>query len=93
MAWLRHPLYSIATVLAIGIACGWIGTILARRNRERAAAHYDRFTAISVGLAGAFVGFHLAMLSNLATDQVLLPFLVALLLSALAVWIAARHQA
>src|SRR5712675_1186253 len=81
MVWLRHPLYSILVVVLIGVACG----LLARRLSAR-ESDAETFTAICVGLAGAFLGFHFAMLSNLATDQVLVPFIVALVTCALLLW-------
>jgi len=81
MAWLRHPLYSILAVVLVGIVCGFFARGVVGRDRGA-----ETFTAICVGLAGAFVGFHLAMLSNLATDQVLVPFIVAFVASALLLW-------
>ena len=73
---LRHPLYSILAVIVIGAVCG-------------AGAHWLRsstpkprvVTAILAGIGAAFVGFHFAMLSNLATNVIWMPFAVALVVA------------
>ena len=73
---LRHPLYSILAVIFIGAVCG-------------AGAHWLRsstpkprvVTAILAGIGAAFVGFHFAMLSNLATNVIWMPFAVALVVA------------
>ena len=87
MAWLRHPLYSILVVIVIGVGCGVLVRLVVARD-----VNGGSFTAICVGLAGAFVGFHFAMLSNLATDQALVPFIVALAGSVLLLWAWSRLQ-
>jgi len=73
---LRHPLYSILAVILIGAICG-------------AAAYWMRpglrlLTAILAGIGAAFLGFHVAMLSNLATNVIWMPFAVALVAALLA---------
>jgi hypothetical protein len=73
MEFLRHPLYSILAVLFIGALCGLIV-----RPARRASA------AVLIGIGAAFVGFHAAMLSNVATGVILFPFAVALVVAALA---------
>jgi uncharacterized membrane protein YeaQ/YmgE (transglycosylase-associated protein family) len=89
MAWLRHPLYSILVVLLLGVAGGLVArSLMPRRPGE--GGLYAGLTAACVGLAGAFFGFHLTMLSNLATDQPAVPFLGARLFSALLLWMWAR---
>ena len=76
MEFLRHPLYSILAVILIGAVCG-------------AAAYWMRpglrlFTAILAGMGAAFFGFHFAMLSNLATNVIWMPFAAALVVALLA---------
>ena len=76
MEFLRHPLYSILAVILIGAVCG-------------AAAYWMRpglrlLTAILAGMGAAFLGFHFAMLSNLATNVIWMPFAVALVVALLA---------
>jgi uncharacterized membrane protein YeaQ/YmgE (transglycosylase-associated protein family) len=85
MDWLRHPFYSIATVVLIGVVSGLLAQALVRRQRA-AGKDTGIFTAACVGLAGAFLGFHFAMLSNVATDQVLFPFIVAVIGSGVMLW-------
>jgi uncharacterized membrane protein YeaQ/YmgE (transglycosylase-associated protein family) len=75
MSFLRHPLYSILAVILIGVLCGAVAQRIGRRSRL--------LTSILVGLAGAFLGFHAAMLSNAMTDVVIFPFIVTAIVSAL----------
>ena len=84
---LRHPGYSILAVLLIGVACGALAHALQGAGGGRVLA-----TRIMVGIAGAFIGFHAGMLSNLMTSVILMPFAVALAGATLAVW-ALRHAA
>jgi hypothetical protein len=51
--------------------------LIARPARRLAAA-------ILIGIGAAFIGFHFAMLSNVATGVILFPFVVALIVAALA---------
>ena len=78
MEFLRHPLYSILAVILIGAVAGLLAqwTARGRALRERAAAAL-------VGIGAAFLGFHFAMLSNLATGVIIMPFAVALVVSLL----------
>ncbi len=92
MAWLRHPFYSIATVVLIGVVSGLLAQAVVCRKRP-AGKGPGPFTAACVGLAGAFLGFHLAMLSNLATDLALFPFIVTLAGSAIILWAWTRYLA
>jgi uncharacterized membrane protein YeaQ/YmgE (transglycosylase-associated protein family) len=78
MEFLRHPLYSILAVILIGAVAG----LLAHWARGRALR--ARIVAALVGIGAAFLGFHFAMLSNLATGVIIMPFAVALVVSLLA---------
>ena len=80
MEFLRHPLYSILAVILIGAMIGLLPQWTARGARP---ALRDRIAAALVGIAAAFLGFHLAMLSNLATGVIIMPFAVALVVSLL----------
>lgn len=86
---LRHPLYSILAVLLIGVVCGLLAHGFRERNTRGGRALATR---CMVGIAGAFIGFHAAMLSNQMTDVILMPFVVSFICAALAVW-ALRHAA
>ena len=85
MALLRHPLYSILVVIVIGVGCGLLARLIVARGPSGETFAIS-FTAMCVGLAGAFLGFHFAMLSNMATDQAMIPFIVALMGSVLLLW-------
>ncbi len=50
----------------------------------RSAAGPRLITAILAGIGAAFLGFHFAMLSNLATDVIPMPFAVAFMTALLA---------
>jgi uncharacterized membrane protein YeaQ/YmgE (transglycosylase-associated protein family) len=76
VTFLRHPLYSILAVILIGMLGGAIAHYLTRRTGRLS-------TSILVGLAGAFLGFHAAMLSNAMTGMVIFPFIVTATVSAL----------
>jgi uncharacterized membrane protein YeaQ/YmgE (transglycosylase-associated protein family) len=80
MEFLRHPLYSILAVILVGVLCG----ALAHRLGKPAADARALAVMILAGIGAAFVGFHLAMLSNLFTSVILFPFAVSLVVSALA---------
>jgi uncharacterized membrane protein YeaQ/YmgE (transglycosylase-associated protein family) len=75
---LRHPLYSILAVILIGAVAGLLAQWTARRRTLR-----DRAAATLVGIGAAFLGFHGAMLSNLATGVIIMPFAVALVIALL----------
>jgi uncharacterized membrane protein YeaQ/YmgE (transglycosylase-associated protein family) len=77
---LRHPLYSILAVIFIGAVCG----ALAHRFGKSAAGARRLALAILAGIGAAFVGFHVAMLSNQFTSVILFPFAVSLVVSAVA---------
>ena len=79
MEFLRHPLYSILAVLLIGTLWG----ALAHWIRPEARGVRAFLAAVMIGIGAAFIGFHGAMLSNLATSVILMPFAVALVVSLL----------
>jgi hypothetical protein len=75
---LRHPLYSILAVILIGVLAGALVHGSSGRSRKGLPL------ALLAGIGAAFLGFHAAMLSNLATGVILMPFAVALVISLLA---------
>ena len=80
MEFLRHPLYSILAVIIDRRAVGRA----ARTGRARIGAPARAMSAaILVGIGAAFLGFHAAMLSNVATGVIIMPFAVALVVSLL----------
>lgn len=85
MEQLRDPAISIAAVLAIGILCGLAANAIAPAPANP-RPRKPWLTALLVGVAGSFIGFHGAMLANMATGAVLVPFASALTGSALVLW-------
>jgi uncharacterized membrane protein YeaQ/YmgE (transglycosylase-associated protein family) len=77
MEFLRHPLYSILAVLFIGALCG----ALAHRFGKTAPGTRALALMILAAIGAAFVGFHVAMLSNLFTSVILFPFCISLVVS------------
>ena len=73
MELLRDPLYSILAVIFIGALCGAAADVSSKSPRKPRP-----FVALLAGMGAAFLGFHFAMLSNLATDVIIMPFAVAL---------------
>ena len=76
---LRHPLYSILAVIFIGALCG-----AAARWLRSSTTKPRVLTVILAGIGAAFLGFHFAMLSNLATAVIWMPFAVAFVVALLA---------
>lgn len=77
MEFLRHPFYSILAVMLIGVLCG----ALAHCFGKSAPGARALALMILAGIGAAFLGFHLAMLSNLLTGVILFPFAVSLVAS------------
>lgn len=69
---LRHPLYSILAVIVIGAVCGAAAHCFGSYNARPRA-----LILVLAGMGAAFLGFHFAMLSNVATDVIWMPFAVA----------------
>jgi hypothetical protein len=80
MEFLRHPLYSILAVMIVGALSG---ALVHFAGRRAAKVRPSLPVMILVGLGAAFLGFHFAMLSNIATGVILMPFAVALVISLL----------
>jgi uncharacterized membrane protein YeaQ/YmgE (transglycosylase-associated protein family) len=80
MEFLRHPLYSILAVLLIGALCGALAYGCCEKSTRSARGW---LVAVFVGLGAAYFGFHAAMLSNVATGIILMPFTVAFVISLL----------
>jgi uncharacterized membrane protein YeaQ/YmgE (transglycosylase-associated protein family) len=79
MEFLRHPLYSILAVIVIGAVSGLLAQVVFYKTPKVGLP-----LAILAGIGAAFIGFHAAMLSNLATGVILMPFALALVVSAVA---------
>jgi hypothetical protein len=88
MEFLRHPLYSILAVILIGLLSG----ALAQMTRNAPLTIRGCSIALLAGIGAAFIGFHFAMLANVATGVILMPFAVALVVS-LAASFALRNAA
>ena len=88
MEFLRHPLYGILAVVIIGLLAGALVQLVRRAPRTIRGW----IIALLAGIGAAFIGFHFAMLANVATGVILMPFAVALVVS-LAVSFALRGGA
>ena len=71
---LRDPFLSIVLVIVVGAVCGTlVEAALARAGKVRPG---ELISYVLIGVAGAFLGFHAAMLSGLGIMQPIVPFLV-----------------
>ena len=78
---LRDPLLSIVLVIVVGVVCGALAEwYLARAGKTRPR---ELYTFALIGVAGAFVGFHGAMLAGLGVTHPIAPFLVTALVAGL----------
>lgn len=69
------PAVTFIVVLIIGIAAGMIDPMIARPSRlSRQSAGEGRtdLTSVLVGIAGAFIGFHIAAIVALAAGMIVL---------------------
>jgi uncharacterized membrane protein YeaQ/YmgE (transglycosylase-associated protein family) len=86
---LRDPVISILLVILIGVLCGFIAHQLSRRSwlaQQIAGATRGLLTHALVGIAGAFLGFHAAMLAGLGTGNALVPYIATAVVAALVLW-------
>jgi uncharacterized membrane protein YeaQ/YmgE (transglycosylase-associated protein family) len=83
------PAAAFLAVLAIGIVVGLIFDRFAGPgwlSRQIAGARRSLLTSALVGIAGAFIGWHLALLLALASNQVV-ALIAAALGAALLLWV------
>jgi hypothetical protein len=85
---LRDPALSIALVIVTGAVIGAMAHWFARRARAHGEPARTRglSTHILVGIAGAFLGFHAAMLSGLGVEHPIVPFAVTAVVAGLVLW-------
>jgi|RhiMethySRZTD1v2_1073278.scaffolds.fasta_scaffold01363_33 uncharacterized membrane protein YeaQ/YmgE (transglycosylase-associated protein family) len=90
---LRDPALSIVLVMVVGAVCGAIAEGLL--NRGANARTRQLLTYALVGIAGAFLGFHGAMLAGLGVMQPIVPFLITAVVASLVLlgWNATRGPA
>jgi len=77
---ISDPTVSFIVVLLIGILAGWIAQTIARTSwlsKQIVGAGRVYLISVLVGIAGAFIGFHLAELLHLAPPASYLPFVGA----------------
>jgi uncharacterized membrane protein YeaQ/YmgE (transglycosylase-associated protein family) len=82
------PTITFILVLAIGLAAGFISQRIARRSwlsRQIAGGRRADLTSALVGVAGSFVGFHLAALAFLSAGEIVL-LIAAAIGAALVLW-------
>jgi uncharacterized membrane protein YeaQ/YmgE (transglycosylase-associated protein family) len=85
---LRDPVLSIVLVIVIGAACGALAHRLLRRSflAEQFAPARRVLTHVLVGIAGAFLGFHAAMLGGLGVGHPIAPFVATAVVAGLVLW-------
>jgi uncharacterized membrane protein YeaQ/YmgE (transglycosylase-associated protein family) len=84
------PELTFLLILLIGIVAGLVFDRMAGPGwltRQVAGSRRGIITSCLVGIAGAFIGFHLAALLALSTVGGLMPFVMAALFAALILWL------
>jgi uncharacterized membrane protein YeaQ/YmgE (transglycosylase-associated protein family) len=77
---LTDPTLSFFIVLLIGIVAGWLAQTILRTSwlsKQISGAGRVYLTSALVGVAGSFIGFHLAVLLRLAAPGSLAPYIAA----------------
>jgi uncharacterized membrane protein YeaQ/YmgE (transglycosylase-associated protein family) len=80
MSRLTDPTFSFFIVLLVGIVAGWLAQTVARTSwlsKQITGAGRVYLTSALVGVAGSFIGFHLATLLALSTPGSFAPFIAA----------------
>jgi uncharacterized membrane protein YeaQ/YmgE (transglycosylase-associated protein family) len=78
---------TLLTVLVIGIAVGLFFNLAGQTWLKRQfASRQSDLTSALVGIAGAFIGFHLGVILGLRPSP-LMPYLAALIGAALVIWL------
>lgn len=87
---MRNPALSFLLILAIGIVAGIIFDRVAGPGwltRQIAGSRRGIVTSSLIGIAGAFIGFHLATLAALPAAGGLTPLIAAAIGAALILWL------
>ena len=82
------PAVTFIIVLIIGIAAGIIAPVIARPawlSRQSAGKGRTDLTSVLVGIAGAFIGFHIAAIVALSAGMIVL-FVAAAIGAVLVLW-------
>jgi uncharacterized membrane protein YeaQ/YmgE (transglycosylase-associated protein family) len=88
MSSLADPAVSFIIVLLIGVLAGWLaqwitGTSWLSKQITGTGRVYA--TSVLVGIAGAFIGFHIVVLLNLSAPAIV-PFICAAVGAAVILW-------
>ena len=86
---LADPIVSFIIVVLIGIVAGLLAQRIWRTSwisEQIAGRHRGTVTSALVGIAGAFIGFHLGILLNLAGSGSIALFIAAAIGAALVLW-------
>jgi uncharacterized membrane protein YeaQ/YmgE (transglycosylase-associated protein family) len=86
---LTDPVIAFVIVLLIGIVAGWLAQWVARTSwlsKQITGAGRVYATSALVGIAGSFIGFHIALLLKLAAAGSLVPFIAAAAGAAVILW-------
>jgi uncharacterized membrane protein YeaQ/YmgE (transglycosylase-associated protein family) len=85
-----NPAVTFILLLAIGIIAGIIFDRVAGPGwltRQIAGSRRGLITSVLIGIAGSFIGFHLAALLALSTAGGFVPFIAAAIGAALILWL------
>lgn len=86
---LTDPAIVFIIVLLIGIVAGWLAQWVARTSwlsKQITGAGRVYATSALVGIAGSFIGFHIALLLKLAAAGSIVPFIGAAVGAAVILW-------
>ena len=85
-----NPAFSLLLIVAIGIIAGLIFDGIAGAGwltRQIAGSRRSLVTSSLVGIAGSFLGFHIAALIAISAAGGLMPFVLAAIGAALVLWL------
>jgi len=86
---LASPVASFIIVVLVGVAAGWLALRYLRGSwlsNKVAGLRRALLTSALVGIAGSFIGYHLALILAPSTRLSLMPFVVAALGAAAVLW-------
>ena len=89
MAGVADPTVTFTIVILIGILVGWLMQRMPRTSwlsKQIAGGNRVLVTSALVGIAGSFIGFHIASLSGLSSGGSIALFICAAIGAAVVVW-------
>ena len=86
---LTDPAIVFIIVLLIGIIAGWLAQWIARTSwlsKQITGTGRVYATSALVGIAGSFIGYHIALLLKLSASGSIVPFVAAAVGAAVILW-------